>query len=232
MKQKQAFFTVMHGRVKFMRGHYNITSDAVLLADFAAKIRVGKILDVGVGTGGAALCLLAQSPDLQITGIDVSEIMLSECAENVKLNGQNLELIQADIFNWKTARTFDAVITNPPYFKGTPRQLPPCGGVAERKQSAARCGGGQNNIHHNTDLYEWTKACLKRVRPRGYFFTIVDATAAGEVIAALQAGRAGALEIQPLFGTKNTAERVLISARLGVKTGAKIYKGIGMKDKV
>lgn len=211
MNQKQVFFTVLGGRVKFYRGNYNLTSDAVWLAAFAAKSKIKNILDVGIGTGGVSLCLLEHNPGLEITGIDVSQQMLDECEQNVKLNKRKIELSRADIINWKTSKTFDAVITNPPYFKG----------------SAAKHGA-----HHNTDLNEWTRACLKRVKPRGYFYTIVDSAVTDEVIAALHNGKAGNIEIIPLFsGKKNIAERVLISARLGVKTGTKIYAGMLMDDK-
>ncbi len=193
------------------RGNYNITCDAVWLAAFAASAKIKTALDAGIGTGGVSLCLLEHNPDLQITGIDVSQQMLDSCAKNAEINKQNIELIRADILEWKTSRTFDAVITNPPYFKG----------------SAAKHGA-----HHNTDLIAWTRACLKRIRPRGYFYAIVDSAAIGEIITACTDGKAGGIEILPLFGAKkHEAERVLISARLGVKTGAKIRAGMMMDDK-
>ena len=210
MAQKQAFFTVMGGRVKLNRTNYNITSDAVWLAAFAANAKIKTVLDVGIGTGGVSLCLLAHNPNLKITGIDISKQMLDECKKNAEINKRNIELLNTDILNWKTARTFDAVITNPPYFKGT----------------AAKHGA-----HHNTNLTAWTRACLKRVRPRGYFYAIVDALVIDEIIATLHDGKAGAIEILPLFGAKNTAERVLVRARLGVKTGTKIHAGMQMNDK-
>lgn len=202
----------MGGRVQMERGNYNITCDAVWLAAFAARAKIKTALDVGIGTGGVSLCLQEHNPDLQITGIDVSQQMLDDCARNAEMNKRNLELIHADILEWKTSRTFDAVITNPPYFKG----------------SAAGHGA-----HHNVDLTAWTRACLKRVRPRGYFYTIVDSTAINEIITACTQGKAGGIEILPLFGAKkHEAERVLISARLGVKTGAKIRPGMMMNDKL
>ena len=218
MKQKQSFFTALGGRVKFIGGKYNITSDSVWLAAFAAGAgrsrspknrRTISVLDVGVGTGGVALCLLEHDTDVIVTGIDVSEQMISECERNAALNGREIELIRGDILTWKTNRTFDAVITNPPYFKGTPRR---------------------QNVHHNADLADWTRACLRRVKPRGYFYCIVDAAATAEVIAAISAGRAGDINIVPLFGANEFAERVLISARLGARGGAKIMRGLCMND--
>jgi tRNA1(Val) A37 N6-methylase TrmN6 len=217
MKQKQAFFTVLDGRVKFKRGDYNVTSDAVFLAA-SVRIRMQNhdpesefsVLDAGVGTGGAALCLLARVPYAKVSGIDISETMLSECAENAALNNRKIELIQGDILTWKTERTFDVVMTNPPYFKGTPR-------------------AGCECVHHNVNLAEWTRAALRRVRPHGYFYIITDAAASSEITAALIAGKAGDIEVIPLFskiGKDKVAERSIVRARLGTNGGTKIWSGL------
>jgi len=209
MVQKQDIFTVLGGRVKFGLGKYNPTCDAVWLAAFAARCGGKTILDAGIGTGGAALCLLEHAPDLKITGIDISPQMLSECAQNAALNNREIELINDDILTWRTDRTFDVVITNPPYFKGTARA---------------------DNSHHNVNLNDWTRACLKRVRPMGSFYCIADAATAAEIIAALHSGKAGDISILPLFGNAKTAERVLISARLNSRGGTKIHAGLSMND--
>lgn len=190
------------------RGIYNPTADAVWLAAFADR-KTKTVLDVGIGTGGVSLCILAHNPNINITGIDVSDEMLAECAKNAELNARNIELVRADILTWRTGRTFDLVVSNPPYFNGTP---------------------AKHNAHHNADLYKWTRACMKRVKPRGYFHTIVDAVAMDKVIAALHDGKAGDIQIIPLFGAKNTAERVLIGARLGVGTGLRLFSGMSMND--
>lgn len=202
MHQKQDIFTIAGGRAKFHRTNYNPTSDAVWLA--AAATRAKNILDVGIGTGGVAMLLNGN-----VTGIDISDKMLADAAANAELNGRKIELINADIMTWRTVRTFDLVVTNPPYFRGT----------------AAR-----HNAHHNADIYKWTRACLRRVRPRGCFCTIVDAAVLDRVIAALHDGAAGDIEIIPLFGARRTAERVIIRARLGVRGGARIHSGFDMND--
>ncbi len=187
------------------RGRYNPTSDAVWLAAFVSGAPK-TILDVGIGTGGVALCAAAHNPSARITGIDASGEMLTECASNAALNGIDIELIQCDILNWKTDRTFDLVMTNPPYFKGSP---------------------ARHNAHHNADLAAWTARCVARVRPRGTFITIVDATCAATVISAM-AHACGDIRILPLFGAKNTAERVLIGGRVGTKGGSIIHRGLSM----
>lgn len=197
---------MMGGRVRIWRGLYNPTSDAVWLAAMAADTRAKTVLDVGIGTGGVSLCLMANKPDAIVTGIDNSPEMLAECAKNAELNGRDIELINTDITTWRTARTFDMVVTNPPYFRGTP---------------------AAHNAHHNADLTKWTKKCVARTRPRGTFVTIVDATAMNAVVSAMTPA-CGDIRIFPLFGAKNTAERVLISGRVGVKTGTTLYRGFPM----
>ena len=205
MAQKQEIFTLMGGRVRIMRGRYNPTSDAVWLAAFLPN-GVKTVLDAGIGTGGAGLCALAHNKDIQLTGIDISPEMLAECAKNAALNNHDVELINADITTWRTARTFDAVITNPPYFRGTP---------------------AKHNAHHNANLALWTHKCIARVRPRGYFCTIVSADRISDVIAEMN-HHCGDITIIPLFGAKQTAERVLLRGRIGTRGASILYSGLPM----
>jgi tRNA1(Val) A37 N6-methylase TrmN6 len=208
MAQKQDIFTLLGGKVRLYRGSYNPTSDAVWLGAFAD--RAGTVLDVGTGTGGAALCYMHHNPNALVTGLDISGERLSECAKNAELNGRDIQLLNQDIMTWKTDRCFDLVMTNPPYFKGTP---------------------AKHGAHHNADLGAWVKKCLARVRPRGYFCAIVDGAAMADVISAA-AATCGELKIFPLFGAKNTAERVLIRARLGVRGGTSLYAGLSMNNEI
>ena len=205
MNIKQDIFTLVGGRVKMRRGHYNPTSDAVWLAAFAPS-GVKSVLDVGVGTGGVSLCLHAHNPDVSITGIDTSDKMLNACRENAELNGADIELINADINTWRTTRTFDLVITNPPYFNGTP---------------------ARHNAHHNADLGTWVARCIARVRPMGTFCIITDATTVARVVAEMSQ-KLGAITILPLFGARDVAERVLISGRLGSRGVSVLHRGLPM----
>ena len=205
MSQKQAIFTLMGGRVRMRRGTYNPTSDAVWLGAFVPRTATS-ILDVGIGTGGAGLCAIANNPTATLTGLDTSEQMLTACAENAQLNQISPTLINADITTWRTSQTFDVVITNPPYFRGTP---------------------AKHNAHHNADLGLWTRKCIARVRPRGYFCTIVSADRMADVIEEIN-HHCGDITILPLMGTHDTAERVLIRARKSARGGARLYRPLPM----
>ncbi len=206
MAEKQEIFTLQGGRVRIHRGNYNPTSDAVWLASMASCTPAKSVLDVGIGTGGVSLCILANNPDTTITGIDISDQMLNDCAQNALLNDRTIELIQSDIMSWRTARTFDMVVSNPPYFHGTP---------------------AKHNAHHNADLGTWTQKCVARVKPRGYFITIVDAAVMSTVISAMTHA-CGDIYVLPLFGRAHTAERVLIRGRVGTHGGTTLHRGLPM----
>ncbi len=208
MSEKQEIFTLLNGRVKMARGTYNPTSDAVWLAAYAPK-GLKTALDVGIGTGGVALCLHNHFQDIQITGIDISNEMLNGCRKNILLNDADITLINADIFDFSTQNRFDLVITNPPYFNGTP---------------------ANHNAHHNVDLQNWTKRSCARVKPNGYFCTIVDALCVDKVITVLNQSKFGNIQIFPLFGAKNTAERALIRAKANSNTGTTLYCGTSMNN--
>jgi tRNA1(Val) A37 N6-methylase TrmN6 len=205
VRKKQDIFTILDGRVKMTdAGGYKTTEDAVLLARAAmmSGAAAGAIsaLDVGAGAGGVALCLLDMNPKMKMAALDVSEKMLIDAGKNAMLNNRTLELIHADIFKWTTARQFDLVVTNPPYFFGTPRD---------------------DAAHHNADVYEWTNACAKRLRARGRFFAIADAGVMDKVIAALVTRKCGGITVM------RAGERVVIGARAGVKTPAKFLSDFG-----
>lgn len=205
--EKQDIFTIMGGRVKMRRGIYNPTSDAVWLAAFVDG-SPKTVLDVGTGSGAVALCLMARIPNIKMTAIDISPDMLAAARENFELNNQTAEFINTDIMTWRTGQTFDLVITNPPYFNGTP---------------------ATHNAHHNADLVQWTRKCIARVKPGGIFATIVDAQKIAPVIYETTR-HCGDFRILPLFSNKNIAERVLVSARVGRAPNAKVFDGMSMNN--
>lgn len=205
MTEKQEIFTIMGGRVKIRRCLYNPTSDAVWLAAFIDGTPK-TVLDVGTGTGAVALCLMSRIQNIQMTVLDISNDMLSAARDNFALNDQTAEFINADIMSWNTTKTFDLVITNPPYFNGTP---------------------AEHNAHHNADLNQWTRKCIARVKPNGIFAIIVDMPWVGAVISEMSR-HCGDFRILPLFSTKDTAERVLLSCRVGRAPNTTLYSGLSM----
>ena len=208
MSEKQENFTLLNGHITMAHSFYNPTSDAVWLAAYAPD-GTKDVLDVGIGTGAISLCLMARMPDVNITGIDISEEMLNVCRKNMELNNKTINLIQQDILTWSTTDRFSLVITNPPYFQGTP---------------------AKHNAHHNADILQWTKRCCARVAPNGYICTISDALCVDKIISVLTNKHFGNMQIFPLFGAKKSAERVLIRAQQGSRAGTTLYCGTSMNN--
>ena len=196
----------MGGRVLMTRGRYAPTADAVFLAAAAADYGANTVLDIGIGTGAATLCLMQHGPNITATGIDISDEMIAECAKNAELNSRDIELISADINTWRTPRTFDLVITNPPYFTGTP---------------------AHHGAHHNADIDMWMRRAVARVRPRGHICAIADASMTTRLAAAV-APACGDVDIIPLRGGGTYAERVIIRARAGSRGPTRIFPSIPM----
>jgi release factor glutamine methyltransferase len=82
-----------------------------------AGIDAPSVVDVGTGTGAIALALATRLPDAIVTAIDVSAGALALAAENAAANGldDRVELLEGDLLAPAAGRTFDLVVSNPPY---------------------------------------------------------------------------------------------------------------------
>ncbi|MCQ2574927.1 MAG: methyltransferase [Alphaproteobacteria bacterium] len=209
MSEKQDFFTLLNGKITMQHSFYNPTSDAVWLAACVPN-NVHSVLDIGIGTGGVSLCIKAENPNVStIVGIDVSKEMLESCEKNCKLNSLKIDLVHNDLNKWSTQQVFDCVVTNPPYFYGTP---------------------AKHKAHHNIDIIQWIDKSTARVKPSGFFCTIVDSLLLDKVLYVLSKKHFGNIQIFPLFSKKICSERVLLRAKQGVKTGVSLYRGFNMNN--
>ncbi|SDE22074.1 tRNA1(Val) (adenine(37)-N6)-methyltransferase [Rhodospira trueperi] len=219
--------SILGGRVRLLqpaRG-YRVAMDPVLLAaavPLGGPGRVTRVLDAGLGTGAAALCLLARaSAEVRVTGLEIDAGMAALATRSAALNGmtERLPVSVGDLMDPPHAATsepFDAVLTNPPYHEsGTPPPNP-----------------GRAGAHAATvPLARWIGACLDRLRPKGRLVVIHRADCLDTLLAAL-AGRAGAAEILPLWpgpdrdGIARPARRVIVRARRDVRGAATLWPGL------
>ena len=98
-----------------------LTTDSILLADFAVVRSGEKGVDLGCASGLLMLLLLWRESGLQMTGLEIEPEALRLAEENLRLNGllDRAALIAGDLR--ETVKTlpnggFDFVISNPPYF--------------------------------------------------------------------------------------------------------------------
>jgi release factor glutamine methyltransferase len=82
--------------------------------------RQGKcsILDIGTGTGAIALAVLANVPEAQATGSDISRQALETACRNAALHGleKRFRVVHSDWFS-KISGRFDVIVSNPPYIR-------------------------------------------------------------------------------------------------------------------
>lgn len=184
---------------------YRSGADAVLLAAACPAQPGEAVLELGCGAGAAILCLGWRVPGITATGLELQPAYAALARRNAEENGLRLEVIEGDIAAMPAglrARSFDAVITNPPYFRDlTP---PPDAG-----RGLAR--------HENLALADWLDAGLRRLRPGGSLTVIQRAERLTEILATI-ATRVGAIRVQPISARRGrAASRVIVTARKGAR---------------
>lgn len=101
--------------------HFRLSTDCVLLADFANINGAARGIDLGCASGAAALLLLARSDRLHMTGLELVPEASALARENMRRNAleDRSEIICGDIREHRAlfrSGAFDAVIANPPYY--------------------------------------------------------------------------------------------------------------------
>lgn len=74
-----------------------------------------RVLDLGTGSGAIAVSLSAERPDLRVTATDTSAAALSVARANAAALGAQVELVEGSWFEPLEGRTFDMIVSNPPY---------------------------------------------------------------------------------------------------------------------
>jgi release factor glutamine methyltransferase len=79
-----------------------------------ALVKEGRALDLGTGTGCLALALRDEG-QFQVTGVDRAPDPLALAAENAAALGLAVELVESDLDQQLRGRTFELLVSNPPY---------------------------------------------------------------------------------------------------------------------
>jgi len=73
------------------------------------------VLDLGTGTGAIALSIAKERELAQVVGADASDKALVVARKNASTHALNVEFVASDWFESVGARTFDVIVSNPPY---------------------------------------------------------------------------------------------------------------------
>ena len=104
-------------------GGFPLSTDSMVLADFAKLPRSARVLDLGSGCGTLGLLLLAKDNGCTVTGIELTENAHRCALENIRANALEGRLysVCADLRAMPECiqpGSFDVCVSNPPYFSG------------------------------------------------------------------------------------------------------------------
>lgn len=100
---------------------FRLSTDSMVLADFADFPAKGRVADLGCGCGALALLLCGKYPEASVLGVELQEAPARMAAENARRNGLDarFQVQQADLREHRALLphdAFDGVIANPPYY--------------------------------------------------------------------------------------------------------------------
>lgn len=166
---------------------YRAGIDPVLLAAAVPAVQGTCVLDLGCGVGTAALCLGARVPGLKLTGVELQPDYAALAQRNAADNDLPLQVVTADIRALPaglSARSFDHVLTNPPFFDRATGTV-----AADLTREAA--------LGEAIPLSAWLDIALRRVRPGGTLTVVQRMARLPEALAAVT-GRLGACQVLPI----------------------------------
>jgi release factor glutamine methyltransferase len=174
-----------------------------------ARVRAGRVADVGTGTGCIAMSLATEGGFDAVVGIDLSGDALALADTNRRLTGARVRLVRGDLTGPLRPGSLDALVSNPPYLTaGEHASLDPS--VRDWEPSSA-LAGGTDGLEAINRLLEDGRTVL---RPGGLLALEVDSARAGEC--ARRAGAFGWADVAihaDLFGR----ERYLLGRRSDIR---------------
>lgn len=205
---KTTLDALLGGRVRLLQPQngYRVAIDPVLLAAAVPAKTGHRILELGAGTGAAALCLNARVMGISGALLERDADMLALLEANVIENAAPFAVTAGAVGDaeWPLGvQEYDQVFCNPPFY----------GDDYDASPHATR------NAAHAEDvpLAAWVAAARRALKPNGTLTCILPPARMAEWLAALDAF--GAVEIIPIAPKAGAdAKRVIIRAIIGRKT--------------
>ncbi|ARE83345.1 tRNA1(Val) (adenine(37)-N6)-methyltransferase [Roseovarius mucosus] len=194
---------------------YRAGVDPVLLAA-SVPARAGQsLLDLGCGSGIAALCVASRVPGVTLAGLEIQAAYAALARQNSASNGIALEVFEGDIADMPASlrkRQFDHIIANPPYF--------------ERDRSTpASDTGREKAMGEALPLADWVHAAARRTGVGGTVTFIQRVERLPDLLAAM-ATHLGSIEILPLIPRRGRAARlILLRGRKGGRAALRLHDG-------
>jgi len=204
---------------------YCFTSDAVLLSSFARARRGDVVCDFCSGSGVVGTLLYAKNPGIKkIYAVEIQEALADMARRSALLNGLSdiIEVVCAPVQRAEEilGRGFaDAVVCNPPYYKGNTDMKSESEEIALAKHEIA------------VTIPELMRAARSVLRFGGKFYIVHQAERAAEVMHHMILNRIEPKVFQAVHARAyRECHLVLIEGICGAKSGLKIKKPLYILD--
>lgn len=189
---------------------FPLSTDSMLLSDFARLPKNAHVLDLGSGCATLGVLLCAADAHCRVTGVEIEQQAHLLALENIRRNALDARLssICADLRSVSLpAGQFDVCVSNPPYYSGGP---------ASRAHPTAR----REDTCTTADLF---RAAAKALRCGGDFFLVHKPEKLAQLCAC---GSEYGLEAKRLRLVRHregdTISLILLQCRKGGKPGVQI----------
>lgn len=187
--------------------------DAVLLAAFAAGETGAKglqkngrrplsVADLGTGCGVAAFILYHKLGGAKMAGYDINADAIDRARRACEINGlaEDIEFLVTDIKDISEQGTFDAVITNPPYFRRTPDES---GAADPDERYVAR--------HETTaDIADFAATCARMLKNGGNLYMVHRPDRLADIFCELRAAGIEPKELQLVVPKPGRAANIVL----------------------
>jgi tRNA1(Val) A37 N6-methylase TrmN6 len=220
----------LNGRLRLLQPEKGFRAgiDSVFLAAAIPCAAGETVYEAGIGTGVAAMCLLARNPSIHLTGIEVAARYALLCEENAKRNGfaEHVRVIHADVkdalrkdlASMPAHGSFSHAYANPPYFD------------ENKSTSSPNLLKAQAHAFGPDDLDLWVKVLATMVTLRGTVTVVHRAETLGKLLQVM-GERFGDLRIAPLYAREGTAaSRVIVQGVKGSKAPMQLLPGLVLHD--
>jgi tRNA1(Val) A37 N6-methylase TrmN6 len=220
---------VLGGRLRLrqpLRGH-RVGHDAILLAAATGGRAAEQAVDLGAGVGGAGLALAVRVGGLNVTLIEIDEVLCRLAADNVRLNrlDERVRALLADAESTQalaaaglTPASIDRVLMNPPFNDARRQNVSP-----DPRRRLAHVGSPAL-------LPRWIATAAWLLKPQGVLTLIWRADALADVLGALSE-EFGSVAVLPVLPRPEApAIRVLVRAVRGGRGALRDYPGLVLND--
>jgi tRNA1Val (adenine37-N6)-methyltransferase len=142
--------------------------DGVLLGAWSPIVKSKHILDIGTGTGLLAL-MMAQRSDAAIDAVEIDNAAFLQAQDNIQNSSfhDRIQCYHSSIQEFKTQKSYDLIISNPPYFEASLKS-------DNKARNSARHNDGLN-------LSELFSKASQLLSPQGHLAIILPYSSLGKI---------------------------------------------------